>query len=297
MSILTGKPAQLLRRELWEHRALWRAPVVIAAVALVTTLLSNGGGPWNAAPQGGLVIQENAPVLAQEMMGRGVMIVLFAVLGAVACITSFAYLLDCLYAERKDRSILFWKSLPVSDAETVLSKLVVVALVVPLVTALVAILAQPLLLGVLNLRFDNLRPFVGFASVVGGLKGLPLLLGAWLQGILWYAPVMAYLLLASVLAKRAPLMYALLPPMVIALMERLLLGSDHAAKFIGERLAPWIRPDWPWHLERDPIGRIIGLGNPDWSALLQSSELWLGLAAAAVMVYIVIRLRRYRDDT
>jgi ABC-2 type transport system permease protein len=296
MSVLSSKSALLLRRELWEHRALWLAPVVIAVVALVVTMLGGNGGAWNATPQN-VVIQGNGPGVALELMGRGVMIMLFVALGGVACITTFAYLLDCLYAERKDRSILFWKSLPVSDAQTVLTKLAIAVLVVPLVTAVVAVLAQPLMLAALNLRFEGLRPMIGLSSVAGGWKVLPVLLGAWFHGVLWYAPVMALLLLASVLAKRAPLMYAVLPPVVIAMMERLLLGSGHAAKFIGERLAPWIRPDWPWQLRRDPFGRVIGLDSPDWSELLQSAPLWLGLAAAAVMVYIVIRLRRYRDDT
>lgn len=292
MSILTGRPAQLLRRELWEHRALWLAPVVIAAVALVTTLISNGGGPWNASPQGGMVIQENAPVMAQEMMGRGVMIMLFVALGGVACITTFAYLLDCLYAERKDRSILFWKSLPVSDQQTVLAKVVAAMLVVPVLVLVLATLLQPLVAGIAYLRFPELRPL--FGGFVSGLAAWPYVTVAGLFGLLWFLPVATYLMLASVLAKRAPLVYAVIPPLALGIAERLFLDTHYVHRFLGERLFPW--PSRVQFLFGDTPSGFKTVGG-EWWMLFQDPKLWLGLVAAAGMMYLVVRLRRYRDDT
>jgi ABC-2 type transport system permease protein len=298
MSAWTSKYALLVRRELWEHRALWRAPVIVAVAVIVMALFGGQGsmirGTGGAPPLDGGVRELQ---LASQLFGNGVMTVLMLVLGCVAGIATFAYLLDCLYAERKDRSILFWKSLPVSDAETVLAKVAVAVVLVPLVTAVVAIIAQPLMLGALSLRFEMLRPAIGFESVLGGYKALPELFLAWVFAAMWYAPFVAYLLLASVLAKRVPLMYALMPPGVLILMEPLLLGSIHVARFVGGRLAPWSGTNFGWDAQMDGAGRVIGLGNPDWSVILQSPDLWLGLAATAAMVYIVIRLRRYRDDT
>lgn len=298
MNVFDGKYAMLLRRELWEHKALWRAPAAVGAFVIIA-LLFGGHNSLFTGPQAGISVNSDIEVSDElvQMFGRGVTVVLAFVLGAVAALAAFAYLLDCLYAERKDRSILFWKSLPVSDAQTVLAKLALVMLGVPLLTALLVVVAQPLVLGTLYLRFEGLRNAIGLQSVWGGLKSLPQLAGLWLYGVVWYAPVATYLMLASVLARRVPLMYAVMPPALIILMEGLLRGTAHANRFFIERLVPWMRPDWNWSLERDPFGRVVGLGSPDWAQLLRSPDLWLGLAAAAGMVYIVIRLRRYRDDT
>jgi len=116
----------LIRRELWEHRALWIAPLVVAALmvcgAVVASLkyhLTHGDMSGEDRP-GGMA-------MFAVMQGAASM-----PLSVVSLIVVGFYLLDCLYAERKDRSILFWKSLPVSDDKTVVSKLLVALLVVPL---------------------------------------------------------------------------------------------------------------------------------------------------------------------
>jgi ABC-2 type transport system permease protein len=298
MSALDSKYAILVRREFWEHRALWLAPIAVAVAVMIMAMFA-GQGSMLHGPGSGMPTPEDTRELqlAAQFFGRGVMTVMMLALGCVSGITIFAYLLDCLYAERKDRSILFWKSLPVSDAQTVLSKLVVAMLLVPLITALVAIIAQPLMLAVLGLRFEVLRPALGFESVLGGYKALPQLFLVWVYAVLWYAPFMAYLMLASVLAKRVPLMYAVLPPGVLMVLEPIVLGSMNVLRFVGERVAPWSGPNDHWDMQITPRGQILGLGSPDWAAILQDMDLWVGLAAAAAMVYIVIRLRRYRDDT
>jgi ABC-2 type transport system permease protein len=99
--------------------------------------------------------------------------------------------------------------------------------------------------------------------------------GVMLVTILWYAPVAAWLMLASVFARRAPLMFATLPWVFLTVSERIVLGSTHVWNFLTKRFAPGLEP-------------LQSLTQPD---------MWLGLAAAAGMLYIVIRLRRYRDDT
>jgi ABC-2 type transport system permease protein len=289
MSILKGKYAALIRRELWEHRALWAAPLLVAAVMVIVPLFGTSRFARGDANTQGM------PAMPQ-MFGSATMIGVAMTLGGVLCIALFAYLLDCLYAERKDRSILFWKSLPVSDAETVLTKVALALLLAPLYVLLVALVVHPLLLVVLDARFEILQNSVSFDSMVGGWKTLPHIAMAWLYGVLWYSPFVAYLLLASVLAKRVPLMYALLPPGVLMLLETLVIGSYNVAEFVGLRLAPWARDDWAWEFKREG-GLLVGAGSPDWSVLFLSASLWTGLAVAAGMVYIVIRLRRYRDDT
>jgi ABC-2 type transport system permease protein len=295
MNALNNKYALLVRRELWEHRALWVAPAIVAGAFVVIVLFAGERSMFAGLDRGGPT-GVDVPALSR-LAGQMVMLLVSTVLGGTACIATFAYLLDCLYAERKDRSILFWKSLPVSDTQTVLAKLAVALVLVPLMASLLAVIAQPLVLAAANLRFEALRPVIGFESLLGGLKTLPKLYTVWLFGVLWYAPFVTYLMLASVLSKRVPLMYAILPPGVLIMVEGLLLNSNNVVRFLGERFAPWIRDDWAWDVEHSPTGQVVGLGSPDWTALMQNQDLWLGLAAAAGMVYIVIRLRRYRDDT
>jgi ABC-2 type transport system permease protein len=290
MSVWNGKYALLVRRELWEHRTLWLAPLSVALLVVIVPMFAD----VNFGSAGDLTVTApNVPPEAYSMFGRTLLTGIASVLGIIASMVSLAYLLDCLFAERKDRSILFWKSLPVSDAQTVLTKLGVALLLVPLLTLLVALVTHVLLTGALQLRYPSMRPVLGFESVVDGFRAMPQLAGLWLITLLWYAPVATYLMLASVLAKRAPLMYAVLPPAVLILCEGLWLDSKHVLMFLGERLVPWARFDWSAEGSR---GTFMGPGG-NWSAQLQSLELWLGLAAAAGMVYIVIRLRRYRDDT
>jgi ABC-2 type transport system permease protein len=215
------------------------------------------------------------------------------VLGVVAWIVSLVYLLDCLFAERKDRSILFWKSLPVSDAETVLAKLGLALVVVPLLTLAMAVLCYCLMAGLLPLRYEHMRTAFDLAHVGRGLAALPQLANNWLFTVLWFAPGAAYLMLASVLAKRAPLAYAVLPPVVLFMIEQLLLDSNYVGGFLQGWIAPWASAI----AQTDPENPFGRMGGPDWLTILQQPDLWLGLAATAVMVYMVIRLRRYRDDT
>src|SRR5207237_6710040 len=94
----------LVRREFWEHRALWMAPLAMAALYLIVCLIPGSagiglGGPGRHAADDGSMM----PIIYVQLIFTGV---LFALMSVVV----FFYLSDCLYAERKDRSILFWKS-------------------------------------------------------------------------------------------------------------------------------------------------------------------------------------------
>ena len=138
----------------------------------------------------------------------------------VAFMVTVSYCLDALYSERRDRSILFWKSLPVSDVTTVVSKALVPLVVTPVLTVAIVVTLQVLIL----------LP----ASVVLAVNGLDAamlwtetpILHLWavlLYSVaaltLWYAPLYGWLLLCSAWAKRAPFMWAVLPPLAIIIVE------------------------------------------------------------------------------
>lgn len=269
----------LARREFWEHRSLWIAPLVAAGVLLLLATLGSFAAQDRITP--GMRFRGPDWGTAPAVIG---LIGLSSQIFLVSTIAAVAYLLDSLYAERKDRSILFWKSLPVSDARTVLSKLAVALLVLPLGLMLLAVMTHFLVTAIMLVRFDDAPLIAGSGYWSGWASALGRSALIWVFALLWYLPVAVYLMLASVIAKRAPLMYVVLPPVVLMLWEKLMLESSHITEFILRRLAPH---------------NFEHLMNPRGDAWLafQSLPLWIGLAVAAGMLYIVIRLRRYRDDT
>jgi ABC-2 type transport system permease protein len=286
-----NKYLTLVRREIWEHRSLWLLPLTGAGLLLFSTLF--GPAVHNGVD---VTITPIMPAGVGGAVGAISSAVIMGVVGLFACIVAFFYLLDCLSAERKDRSILFWKSLPVSDAETVLAKLSVALVLLPLFVLVVSVLLQPLLAGILALRIPEVRPHLG--ELLGGsFAALPRMIGIGIFALLWYAPVAAYMMLASVLARRAPIVYAIVPPVALCIAERLLLNSGLISRFFGERLMPWPERRRYLVVIRDYDGDGIATISHDWWKLFADLELWLGVAAAVGIVYAVIRLRRYRDDT
>ena len=128
--------------------------------------------------------------------------------------------------------------------------------------------------------------------MLGSLKALPYMVGGWFFSVLWYAPVATYLLLASVLAKRTPIVYAVVPPLVLGVAELLLFDSRHVFSFVFRRLAPQFTQSG---VDLSNEGSIQFM--TDWGMMFSQPGLWLGVVAAAAMAYGVVRLRRYRDDT
>jgi ABC-2 type transport system permease protein len=284
-----NKYLTLARREFWEHRGLWMAPVIAAGLLLVGALF----GAMSFENGRGMGMNLGSPPAdAGAQMGAFTLLGLSTMIGLFGAIVSVFYLLDCLFAERKDRSILFWKSLPTSDAETVLTKLGVVLVLMPLLVIALAVVLHPLMAGLAALRIESVRPQIG-AAIFGGLAAVPHLMGLWIISMLWYAPMATYLMLASALARRTPIVYAVIPPVALGVAERTLFGTKHVFRFVGERLLPLPQTS---RIFVNADGGVPSLSTEWWKSLGEPS-LWLGLIAAAAIVYAVIRVRRYRDDT
>jgi len=220
-------------------------------------------------------------------------------------IVVFFYLIDCLYTERKDRSILFWKSLPVSDVSVVLSKLAVAMVVVPVgvillsaVTQLVNFITVSLILH--GSVIGDIMPDWSFGA---WLRSQAVALGMMLGGVLWYAPIAGYLLLLSTWAKNKVFLWAILPPIALPVLEKVFLHSNHVLDFLGQRFSGYIQLmkvdpnafEAGNHERLPPVSEIYNAFHL--SNMFMSTEMWLGVAAAAAMVFVTIRIRRYRDDT
>jgi ABC-2 type transport system permease protein len=267
----------LAKREFWEHRSLWIAPASAAAFLLVTALVGILFAPGNVRFGGMRMDGEMAPGLdpiSQRAMLMATM-GMASVIVIAACVTVSVYLMDCLYAERKDRSILFWKSLPVSDRDSVLVKFGVAMLVVPAGVFVLQLVTNLLLTGLVAMASHASPPWLAAWTFSDWLVAQAQFAGYILVTLLWYAPVAAWFMLASVATTRAPMMFAILPWVILTISERLVLSSANVWHFVATRLTP----------PRAPLDRLASPG------------LWIGLAVAAGMLYMVIRLRRYRDDT
>jgi ABC-2 type transport system permease protein len=301
--------ATLVRREIWEHRALVYAPLVVAALLVLSLAsLTNGmvDGVTTVRIDGkdidfvGAMTGENQ----RKFFSIAVSSMLIPQL-LVALVVVFFYLLDSLYSERKDRSILFWKSLPVSDTLTVGSKAFVALIVVPFVVYLTAMVAGLVILGITKLKVAG-TPFEAMFEwhtvdwlLVQGSLFLNILIAA-----LWYLPIAAALLLISVAARRAVILWAILPPFILFIVERSTLGTQRVFDFLAYRLTGFfsaVGTEFGRSASRATSDRVARISmiyeRIDALPLLANVDLWLGVAAGIAMLVLAARLRRWRDDT
>ena len=164
------------------------------------------------------------------------------------------YCLDALHGERRDRSILFWKSLPVSDLTTVLSKAIVPLAILPVIAFALTVCVQVIMLlhtGVV-LLFHGMNPATTWTQVPWFQNWLVLAYGL-VTIALWHAPIYGWLLLVSGWARRATFLWAVLPFIVIQIFEKITFGTSYCGQmlkpsFDGVRAARfWFPPRWPSH--------------------------------------------------
>jgi ABC-2 type transport system permease protein len=279
----------LIRREFWEHRVLWIAPVVAVAVFILLCLVIGTANPVN------FHIDARRVGAGAGSFLLGMQVISTVLLFALASLVLFFYLTDCLYAERKDRSILFWKSLPVSDSATVVSKLVVALLLVPVGVYVLATVANLIGFGILWLRFHN-DPAVGMwvsLDASSWLRTTGVMAVDVLIVALWYAPLAGYQLLVSAWAKSSVFVWTILPPLLLGFAERLTLGTWRVFSWIGSHLFFGVLGI----AQAKHVPRAHLLNRVDAVGLVSDPEFWIGLAVAALLVFVAIRIRRYRDDT
>src|SRR6266849_1251595 len=196
-----------VRRELWENRSIYIAPLAAAIVFLLGFFISmvslrhrmHGIWPLDSA-QGHDVFATRYELAAALIMGTALIVGIF-------------YSLDALYGERRDRSILFWKSLPVSDLITVLSKLTIPVVILPLLSFAIAVATQFVMLLLSSVALLGSGQNIGalWARMSFFHTSLMLLYHIVTVHGLWYAPLYGWLLLVSAWAPRAPFIWAFLP--------------------------------------------------------------------------------------
>jgi ABC-2 type transport system permease protein len=271
-----------LLRELWENRSIYLAPLAVAAVALFGFSLSSIAGIWEKPLQLNPA-QPQAPydMVAGLMMLTGIVVSVF-------------YCLDALHTERRDRSILFWKSLPVSDVTTVLAKACIPLVILPLLTFAITVAMQGimLLLSSAVLLVSGLNVATLWTNLSFLRRSGLLLYHILTAHALWPAPIYCWLLLVSGWPRRATFLWAALPLVAIAGVEQIAFHTWHFAAIVGSRLlgaAPTVASTSADMFPTDPMTHI----SP--AHFLGSPGLWIGLALAAVFLAAAVRLRRYRE--
>jgi ABC-2 type transport system permease protein len=276
-----------VRRELWENRSIYLAPLGVAVFAVVALAVHGATMPSHLP---GMLGTDPAQPGSASVMARGlVMLMLVA-----AFVTGAVYCVDTLNGERRDRSILFWKSLPVSDRTAVLAKASIPLVVLPLVTfaAIVALHLVLFLLSAAVLAAQG-HSVAALWNQLHLLRLWPALLYAEGTMALWHAPIYAFLLLVSGWARRAAALWAVLPLLAIAVLEKLTMNTLHVASLAMYALVGWYGAAFTPRVREAFPFRPTTLLTPD--RFLATPSLWIGLALAAAFLAAAVRLRRRRS--
>lgn len=298
----------LVRRELWEHRSIYITPAAIGTIVTLGVLAMLVFASGYAAELDVAIF--GAQNVAGDPERKAVMTAFFlgtswAFIIALAILTVF-YCLDSLYAERKDKSILFWRSLPVTDAETVISKLLVAILIIPLVTYV----------GIVATHLINLIVTSIWVSMKGADAGLLIwssvpLLDNWaaalvvlLASSVWMSPFIGWFLFVSALTKRSPLLMAFMPLILISLLEGIILRTHVFADYVlarGDGMPIFRVNDIgeffdkeQWRVAEESISLLVHL---DIVQFVTSPATWAGILVCGLLSTGAIYIRRYRDES
>ena len=269
-----------MRRELWENRSIYIAPLMVAIVVLFGFLVSTIGLPE----------RRRAVLLLDPAKARAAIEGPYDVAAMMLIFTAFIigvfYCLDALHGERRERSILFWKSLPVSDLSTVLSKAIIPLVVLPMVSFAIIVVTQFIMLlistvallpsGLATTTWANFNLFRQSLILLYGLIAIAL----------WHAPIYGWALLVSGWARRATFLWAVLPLLAIGFFEKITFNTSYFASMLKDRLLGFAPEAFEFTAHATP--RLTP------GRYLSSPGLWLGLIFAAVFITAAIRLRRYR---
>jgi ABC-2 type transport system permease protein len=297
-----------VRRELWEHGGVTRAPLIVGGIALLACMYASRWVPTaiRTIQSGHLPTSLGSHMTGNMVMGgHHVTAAQFAAqslawpfdaIGLVVCFTAVIvglfYCLSSLNTERRDRTVLFWKSLPVSDRTTVLSKAMVPVVILPLVAWLVTWGLHILLLvfETAVVAATGLDPATLWGQLDLQVMWICLPYGLLVLA-LWMAPVAAYLMVVSAWARSMTFVWAIAPPAALAIFEILAFRTDHIFKFIMRRLTGGFAEGFstPEHQPITQLSQIDPVRN------FVSLELWGGLVFAAAALAACVWLRRRRD--
>jgi ABC-2 type transport system permease protein len=300
----------LVRRELWEHKVelIW-APIATAMTFVGFAMLwavSMMGGKSNARltiddveinPAGALTAQ--GLELITGAFATGMLFMVFVIAGLAGFVIA-NYCANALFDERKDRSILFWKSLPVSDRETVLSKVVVAVLIAPLIAVVSIVVGTGLiaLIGSVGFRGTEHGAAIGHAAATAFVVVATKLLAAFAIQLIWMIPSVGWFLLVSSIARSSPLLWGIGGPIGLLLVKEAVvyIFQINLESFYFLSTARWLGGTLPgsWYLiDAHFLQNARGLGYfmQLWD-FINGPRFWIGTAFGISMMIVATKIRR-----
>jgi ABC-2 type transport system permease protein len=277
---IVQKLGWLIRRELWEHRSLYIAPIALGVLLIVLRFLPrNLAVGFSAASEGA----KAADRIMMPYVGTSfLMFVVGLLLSIYFCVSSTG--------EHRDRTMLFWKSLPISDGMSIAAKALVVMLVVPIIVFVAAMATQLLILlisvGVVSAKGESLASYferLEFAKLHTGFV-------YWLlTNSLWYAPIFALLMAISTFAKRAVAVW-IVAPFLIGYAFDWFAGSRLFVEFVKHRLFGGLMTAFTSKVAKNPSDQLA----PDPAKFFSTPDVWWGLLVAAMLIVVTVQLRKKR---
>jgi ABC-2 type transport system permease protein len=316
----------LIKREFWEHRGgfFW-APVITSAIFLLLNVMgivvaeATGmhkfglafGGDNDSMRLSTMIQSLNAHQLS--MVGQGLDMAMLSasfLISVVFCFVVFFYCLGTLYDDRRDRSILFWKSLPISNTQTVASKVIAGVVAAPIIAIACGVITgfAMLLLFAITLSLHGVSVW-SLLMLAHPLRVIGFMVGSLPIYVLWSLPTVGWLMLCSSWAKSKPFLWAVVIPVALGIV----LGWFHLLGMLE------LRNEWYWHdvlarvlfsvfpggwlqetglhLDHDPNAVIDFLSISNAYSVLAKPNIWIGAAAGIAMLAGAVWFRRWRDDS
>ena len=268
-----------VRRELWENRSVYIAPLAVAAVTVFGYLIATMGYVMSTAN----LAQRRAALEGPYSFAMGLIM-------GTAFIVSIFYSLEALHGERRERSILFWKSMPVSDLVVVMSKASIPLIVLPLLSFATVVVTELIMLSLASVVLMGSGLSVATLWTPVFQMSLMLLYHLVTVHMLWYAPMYGWLLLVSSWARRAAFLWAALPWLGIGVVEKIAFNTTHFAAWAGYRFSG----DAAGGSFMGDNGSMDPLMHLTPGKFLITPGLWIGLAFFAACIIATARLRRYQ---
>jgi len=236
-------------------------------------------------------MQSVSSVSRIDIVRTGLLVLGFPILLTVG-FGLLAYSLSTFADERKDRSLIFWRSLPVSDLTTVLSKVFIVTLIVPLMVLPYIILLQLVSMTSASIFFAT-NDIVSFGWLWGSYiftDWFRIIFSLWAQS-LWSLPLFLWLMLAGTYAAR-PIAGAIVPPVILIVLEGIIFKTNLVLEFIENRIGFWSRAD-SFPKEYQEL-RVVDV--PDILLLFSTQAFWIGILASVILVAGIVYVRSSNSD-
>ena len=236
-------------------------------------------------------MQSVSSVSRIDIVRTGLLVLGFPILLTVG-FGLLAYSLSTFADERKDRSLIFWRSLPVSDLTTVLSKVFVVTLIVPLMVLPYIILLQLVAMTSASIFFAT-NDIVSFGWLWGSYiitDWFRIIFSLWAQA-LWSLPLFLWLMLAGTFAAR-PIAGAIVPPVILIVLEGVIFKTNLVLEFIENRIGFWSRSD-SFPKEYQEL-RVVDIS--DILLLFSTQAFWIGILASVILVAGIVYVRSSNSD-